>query len=139
MSFEVFTNLQLKGLPAGWWRRAVAVVVAMGVLCWGVAFAANQSVQGAKKDDGGYDTDAPTAILVEAGSGSVLFEKNADELRAASSMMTLMTLEVVFQAIQQGEVKLSDQYIVSENAWRRGGAPAGGPTMFAAIHSRIPV
>src|SRR4051812_27740741 len=139
MSFEVFTNLQLNGLAAGWWRRAVAVVVAMGFLCCGAAFAANQSVQGAKKDDGGYDTDAPTAILVEAGSGSVLFEKNADEPRPASSMMTLMTLELVFRAIKQGEIKLTDQYLVSENAWRRGGAPAGGPTMFAAIHSRVPV
>ena len=36
-------------------------------------------------------------------------------------------------------IKLTDQYMVSENAWRRGGAPAGGPTMFAAIHSRIAV
>jgi D-alanyl-D-alanine carboxypeptidase (penicillin-binding protein 5/6) len=132
-------NLSRNPAPNGLWRRAIAVVVALAFACCGVAFAANQSVQGAKKDDGGYDTDAPTAILVEAGSGSVLFEKNADELRAASSMMTLMTLEVVFHAIQQGEIKLTDQYIVSENAWRKGGAPAGGPTMFAAIHSRIPV
>jgi D-alanyl-D-alanine carboxypeptidase (penicillin-binding protein 5/6) len=96
-------------------------------------------VQGARKADEGYDADAPTAILIEASSGSVLFEKNADELRAPSSMMKLMTAEVVFHAIQQGDIKLTDQYVVSENAWRKGGAPAGGSTMFAAIHSRIPV
>jgi D-alanyl-D-alanine carboxypeptidase (penicillin-binding protein 5/6) len=113
--------------------------IAIGIACGSIAFAANQSVQGAKKDDGGYDTDAPTAILIEASSGSVLFEKNADELRAPSSMMTLMTAELVFRAIKQGDIKLTDQYLVSENAWRRGGAPAGGPTMFAAIHSRVPV
>jgi D-alanyl-D-alanine carboxypeptidase (penicillin-binding protein 5/6) len=46
---------------------------------------------------------------------------------------------VVFRALKQGDVKLTDQYLVSENAWRKGGAPAGGPTMFAAIHSRVPV
>jgi D-alanyl-D-alanine carboxypeptidase (penicillin-binding protein 5/6) len=120
-------------------RRLLAVIVVAAIACGGIAFAANQSVQGAKKDDGGYDTDAPTAILIEASSGSVLFEKNADELRAPSSMMTLMTAEVVFRAIKQGDIKLTDQYLVSENAWRRGGAPAGGPTMFAAIHSRVPV
>jgi D-alanyl-D-alanine carboxypeptidase (penicillin-binding protein 5/6) len=114
-------------------------MVVAAIACGSIAFAANQSVQGAKKDDGGYDTDAPTAILIEATSGSVLFEKNADELRAPSSMMTLMTAEVVFRAIKQGGIKLTDQYLVSENAWRRGGAPAGGPTMFAAIHSRVPV
>jgi D-alanyl-D-alanine carboxypeptidase (penicillin-binding protein 5/6) len=123
--------------------RFVAVLlvgaVAAGIACGGNAFAANNSVQGAKKDNGGYETDAPTAILIEAGSGSILFEKNPDELRPASSMMSLMTLEVVFRAIKQGDIKLSDQYMVSENAWRRGGAPAGGPTMFAAIHSRIAV
>src|SRR3954469_10536651 len=121
MAFKSFINKWLHGAAIRW---LLAGAVAIGIACGATAFAANQSVQGAKKDDGGYDTDAPTAILVEAGSGSVLFEKNADELRAASSMMTLMTLEVVFHAIQQGEVKLTDQYIVSENAWRRGGAPA---------------
>jgi len=104
-----------------------------------MVFAANNSVQGAKKDEGGFDGDAPTAILIEASSGSVLFEKNADELRAPSSMMKLMTAEVVFHAIKQGEVKLTDEYHVSENAWRKGGAPAGGSTMFAAIHSKISV
>jgi len=117
----------------------IAGIVVAGIACGSVAFAANNSVQGAKKDDGGYDTDAPTAILIEAGSGSVLFEKNPDELRAPSSMMSLMTAEVVFRAVKAGDIKLTDQYLVSENAWRRGGAPAGGPTMFAAIHSRVPV
>src|SRR6202040_1778487 len=34
---------------------------------------------------------------------------------------------------------LTDEYRVSENAWRKGGAPSGGSTMFAAIHSKIPV
>ena len=75
----------------------------MAVGCGGVVYAANNSVQGAKKEDeGGFDADAPTAILIEASSGSVLFEKNADELRAPSSMMKLMTAEVVFNAHQEG-------------------------------------
>src|SRR3981081_748997 len=121
------------------WRVRVAVLVAVATARGGAASAANNSVQGAKKADEGYDADAPTAILIEASSGSVLFEKNADELRAPSSMMKLMTAEMIFHAIKQGDVKLTDQYVVSENAWRKGGAPAGGSTMFAAIHSRIPV
>jgi serine-type D-Ala-D-Ala carboxypeptidase (penicillin-binding protein 5/6) len=54
-------------------------------------------------------------------------------------MMKLMTAEVVFHAIKDGQIKLSDEYHVSENAWRRGGAPSGGSTMFAAIHSKISV
>jgi D-alanyl-D-alanine carboxypeptidase (penicillin-binding protein 5/6) len=122
------------------WRGLIAVVIAFAVGASGPALAANKSVQGAPvKKDEGYDTDAPTAILIEANSGSVLFEKNADELRAPSSMMKLMTVEVVFNAIKKGEIKLTDEYVISENTWRKGGAPAGGSTMFAAIHSRISV
>ena len=121
------------------WRRLIAGVVVVAVGLGGLVHAANNSVQGAKKEEGGFDGDAPTAILIEASSGSVLFEKNADELRAPSSMMKLMTAEVVFHAIQQGDVKLTDEYRISENAWRRGGAPSGGSTMFAAINSKVPV
>jgi D-alanyl-D-alanine carboxypeptidase (penicillin-binding protein 5/6) len=120
------------------WHGLIAGVVALAIGAGGIALAANNSVQGAKKDEG-YDTSAPTAILIEASSGSVLFEKNPDELRAPSSMMKLMTAEVVFNAIKKGDVKLSDEYVISENTWRKGGAPAGGSTMFAAIHSRISV
>src|SRR6267378_6584368 len=139
MTSETASSRKSGSVTGRWWRSLMAAAVAAAVGWGGMVYAANNSVQGAKKDDGGFDGDAPTAILVEATSGSVLFEKNADELRAPSSMMKLMTAEVVFHAIQQGEVKLTDEYHVSENAWRKGGAPAGGSTMFAAIHSKISV
>jgi len=119
------------------WLIAGLLVACIG---WsGLVQAANQSVQGAKKEEGGFDGDAPTAILIEASSGSVLFEKNADELRAPSSMMKLMTAEVVFHALTEGSIKLTDEYRISENAWRRGGAPAGGSTMFAVLNSKVSV
>ena len=121
------------------WRVVLAAVLAAAVGWGGIVFAANNSVQGAKKEEGGFDGDAPTAILIEASSGSVLFEKNADELRAPSSMMKLMTAEVVFHALKQGDIKLTDEYRISENAWRKGGAPAGGSTMFAILNSKISV
>src|ERR1700731_2212179 len=119
-------------------RILLAGMIAVGLALGGAVYAANNSVQGAKKADEGYDADAPTAILIEASSGSVLFEKNADELRAPSSMMKLMTAEVVFHAIQQGDIKLTDQYVVSENAWRKGGAPAGGAALFLGNPHRTP-
>src|SRR6266513_2600461 len=139
MAPEISPFRKPKSATPDFWRSLVAAVVAIAVGWGGVVYAANNSVQGAKKEEGGFDGDAPTAILIEASSGSVLFEKNADELRAPSSMMKLMTAEVVFHAIKEGEVKLTDEYRVSENAWRKGGAPSGGSTMFAAIHSKIPV
>ena len=123
-------------------RSAFRCVIAAGVACvigWGGVLYAANSVQGPKKEEGGFDGDAPTAILIEATSGSVLFEKNADEMRAPSSMMKLMTAEVVFHSIKEGTVKLTDEYRVSENAWRKGGAPSGTSTMFAAINSKVSV
>jgi serine-type D-Ala-D-Ala carboxypeptidase (penicillin-binding protein 5/6) len=106
----------------------------------GAAFglAAPNPIPGPKKDEG-FQTSAPYAILVEADSGSVLFEKSADTLVAPSSMSKLMTAEYVFNEIKQGNLKLEQEFTVSENAWRRGGAPARGSTMYAAIHSRIKV
>jgi serine-type D-Ala-D-Ala carboxypeptidase (penicillin-binding protein 5/6) len=139
MAVEISTFRKSRAATGRPWRSLIAAMVAIAVGWGGVVYAANNSVQGAKKEEGGFDGDAPTAILIEANSGSVLFEKNADELRAPSSMMKLMTAETVFHAIKQGEVKLTDEYRISENAWRKGGAPSGGSTMFAAIHSKISV
>src|SRR6195952_239052 len=130
----------LRAAAAFPWRGLVAATLALAIGWGGIVYAANNSVQGAKKEvENGFDGDAPTAILIEASSGSVLFEKNADELRAPSSMMKLMTAEVVFHAIKQGDVKLTDEYRISENAWRKGGAPSGTSTMFAALNSKISV
>lgn len=134
----ILTASRICGRPNGRLWFPVALLLAIGILLGGAAMAANNSVQGAKKDEG-YDTDAPTAILIEAKSGSILFEKNPDELRAPSSMMKLMTAEVVFNALKTGEIKLTDEYKISENTWRKGGAPSGGSTMFAAINSRVSV
>jgi D-alanyl-D-alanine carboxypeptidase (penicillin-binding protein 5/6) len=90
-----------------------------------------------RKDE--FQTSVPNAILIEAESGTVLFEKNADQLIAPASLAKLMTAEVVFNEIREGNLKLDEEFVVSENAWRKGGAPSGGSTMFAAIHSRISV
>src|SRR5437762_13922051 len=84
---------------ARWIRAGVGCVVAIAVACSGIAWAANQSVQGAKKEEGGFDIDAPNAILIDADSGSVLFEKNADQPTAPSTMQHLMTLVIVFDKL----------------------------------------
>jgi D-alanyl-D-alanine carboxypeptidase (penicillin-binding protein 5/6) len=139
MAFDLLSFRRIPLTAGRLARGLIALAVAASVAWGGMLSAANQSVQGAKKEDGGFDGDAPTAILIEASSGSVLFEKNADELRAPSSMMKLVTAEVVFHAIKQGSIKLTDEYRISENAWRRGGAPSGGSTMFAAINSKVSV
>src|SRR5215475_3468440 len=115
--------------------RAAAVLVA-GALALGAAFAANP-VPGAKKDE--FQTKAPRAILIDAESGSILFEKNADELMAPSSLAKLMTAEIVFNEIKQGRLALDKEFTVSEYAWRHGGAPSHTSSMFAPIHSKVAV
>jgi len=87
----------------------------------------------------GDQTSAPTAILIDADSGSVLYEKNADELTAPSSLSKLMTAEVVFHEIKEGRLQKTDEFTVSTNAWRRGGAPSRTSSMFAPIHSKVTV
>jgi len=139
MALQIARSDASKSAAARLRRGLIAAFVVTAVGASSLVYAANQSVQGFKKEEGGFDGDAPTAILIEATSGSVLFEKNADELRAPSSMMKLMTAEVVFHAIQQGDIKLTDEYRISENAWRKGGAPSGTSTMFAAINSKVSV
>jgi D-alanyl-D-alanine carboxypeptidase (penicillin-binding protein 5/6) len=91
----------------------------------------------AKKDE--FQTSAPYAILIDADSGTVLFEKQADKLNPPASMSKLMTVEVVLHQIAQGKLKYEDEMTVSENAWRKGGAPSGGSAMFAALNSRVSV
>jgi D-alanyl-D-alanine carboxypeptidase (penicillin-binding protein 5/6) len=129
----------LRGLLAATFALSILGSIVLSLSWDSAVFAANQSVTGVKKDEGGFEGDAPTAILIEASTGSILFEKNADEMRAPSSMMKLMTAEVVFHAVKEGQVKLTDEYRISENAWRRGGAPSGTSTMFAAINSKVSV
>jgi D-alanyl-D-alanine carboxypeptidase (penicillin-binding protein 5/6) len=90
-----------------------------------------------KKEEGGYQTNVPAAILLDPDSDSILFEKNGDQLVAPASLAKLMTLEYVFNEIKLGHIKLDDEITISENAWRKGGAPSHGSTMFAAIHSKV--
>lgn len=84
-----------------------------------------------------FDTSAPFAILMDASSGTVLFEKNADDLMAPASMAKLGLIDYVFTAIAEGRLSMSDEFVISENAWRRGGAASGGSTMFAELDSRV--
>jgi len=84
-----------------------------------------------------FDTAAPHAILMDFESGTVLFEKAADEPFPPASLTKLMTAEYVFSRLKAGNLSLNDEFTVSENAWRRGGAPSGGSAMFAEINSRV--
>jgi D-alanyl-D-alanine carboxypeptidase (penicillin-binding protein 5/6) len=86
-----------------------------------------------------FDTKAPYAVLMDYDSGTVLFEKAADERFEPASMAKLGTAEYVFNELKEGRLSLDDAFTISEHAWRTGGAPSGGSAMYAEIHSRVPL
>jgi len=100
----------------------------------------NMGFVGGKSGSGNeFQTTAAYVILLDAESGSVLFEKSGDTPTPPSSMAKLMTSEIVFNELKKGTITLDTEYLVSEDAWRRGGAPSHTSSMFAAIHSRVRV
>jgi D-alanyl-D-alanine carboxypeptidase (penicillin-binding protein 5/6) len=84
-----------------------------------------------------FETKAAQAYMIDAETGTVLFSKDADAVIQPASLAKLMTLETTFNAIKSGRLTLEDTFVVSEHAWRTGGAPSGTSTMFAKLKSEI--
>lgn len=84
-----------------------------------------------------FQSLAPYALLLDSASGTVLYEKAADELMVPASLAKLATALVAFQEIAQGRLNLDSEIGISENAWRKGGGVSGGSSMFAQLNSRI--
>ena len=80
------------------------------------------------------DTSAEHALLMDANTGQVLWEKDGLTAMPPASMSKLMTLEVLFQRLKDGRIKLTDTFPVSERAWRTQGSK-----MFVELNSRIAV
>lgn len=98
-------------------------------MCWASAAVAQTE----------FTTRARQAIVMEAETGAVLFQHNADELAPPASMSKLMTVAVIFKALKTGQVKLEDEFLVSVNAWRKGGAPSGTSAMFVPVNTKEPL
>ena len=86
-----------------------------------------------------FETKAAQAFMIDAETGTVLFSKDADRPIPPASLAKLMTMEVVFNALKDGRLAPDTTFKVSENAWRKGGAPSRTSTMFAALNSQIKV
>ncbi|WP_441524469.1 D-alanyl-D-alanine carboxypeptidase family protein [Bosea sp. TAB14] len=84
-----------------------------------------------------FQSQAAFAFLLDSDSGAVLYEKSADDPMVPASMAKIATALVAFQEIGAGRLNLDSEIGISENAWRKGGAPARGTTMFAMVRSRI--
>jgi len=107
------------------WRLCCVLIAGVAMLLSAQAFASE------------YRTAAKQAVLLDAETGAVLFQHNADVLVPPASMAKLMTAAVVFRALKEGRLTLGDTFPVSEHAWRTGGAPSGTSAMFAPLNTRI--
>lgn len=115
--------------------RRVACSVLVAVLLLALPGASDLMAQG--KAEQPYVAKADEAILMDARTGRVLFEKNADQPVPPASMSKLMTMIMVFEALRSGKLTLDQKFKVSQDAWKRGGAPSGGSTMYAELNSEI--
>ena len=69
-----------------------------------------------------FDLPCKAAILMDEDSGTVLYEKNADEQRPIASITKVMTLLLTFEALEQGKISLTEVVPVSEHAYHMGGS-----------------
>tara|TARA_B100001113_G_scaffold6395_1_gene5297 strand:- start:1646 stop:2797 length:1152 start_codon:yes stop_codon:yes gene_type:complete len=84
-----------------------------------------------------FDVKARTAILLDYHSGEILYEKDPDRKIFPASMTKIMTSIIAFDLIKNGELSLSDKFIVSENAWRL--SESGYSSMFIMVGDQISV
>lgn len=81
------------------------------------------------------ETPAEYAIIMDYRTGEVLFEKNARVPTAPASMSKLMTVAIVFERLKNGTLQLTDEFEVSEKAWRE----RQGSSMWVRVDTSIPV
>lgn len=90
-----------------------------------------------------FESSAQSAILIEASTGQVLYEKNADVPMPPASITKIMTLLLGFEALEKGLVKWDDEVIISEKAWRTEGSKmfllVGDKAKFGEIMTGISV
>ena len=86
------------------------------------------------EDESPITTSADHAIIMDYATGDVLYEKAAEAPTAPASMSKLMTVAIVFDKLEKGELKLTDEFSVSEKAWRMGGSK-----MWVRVNTKIPL
>ena len=81
-----------------------------------------ESPEEIQEDQAGDKVSAPSAILMEASTGTVIYEKDADTKRPPASVTKVMTMLLIFDALADGKIKLEDQVSTSEYAASMGGS-----------------
>jgi serine-type D-Ala-D-Ala carboxypeptidase (penicillin-binding protein 5/6) len=83
------------------------------------------------------DVDAKSWVLMDYATGQILASKDADVRVVPASITKVMTDYVVSAEIASGKIHLTDQVMISEHAWRAGGAGTDGSTSFLKLNSQV--
>lgn len=86
-----------------------------------------------------FDTPARVAFMKDLSSGAVLYAKNADMRMPPASMAKMMSVDVAFELIEKGELKLDKVCTVRPETWQQWHGPAAGSTMFLSPGEQVSV
>lgn len=116
-------------------KRAVTILLCLALALFSIlrAYAQEESRTDAAISENGkqsivpagtndFDVPCAAAILIDEDSGTVLYEKNADEQRPIASITKVMTLLLTFEALEEGKISLEDYVPISEHAYSMGGS-----------------
>ncbi|MFA7305251.1 MAG: D-alanyl-D-alanine carboxypeptidase family protein [Hyphomicrobium sp.] len=120
-------------LTQGCARLVASALIALSFMTAGLAASPAFAAEAA------FASKAPRAILIDAATGSTLFQQRADEPAPPASMSKLMTLAVLFRAMKEGRIQKTDEFTMSVNAWRNGGAPSGTSAMMVPVNTKVTV
>ena len=114
-------------------KRISAFLILCAILMFSLCTAASPAVLYAEEEERSEEQDtsqtdtaveisAPSAILMEASTGTVLYEKDADTARPPASVTKIMTMLLIFDALDAGAISLDDEVTTSEYAASMGGS-----------------
>lgn len=101
------------------WIAVLMAAVMIG-LSWSPAVRAEDKTEG--EDTGSVSVTAPSVLLMEASTGTVLYEKDADTRRPPASVTKVMTILLIYDALSEGKIHKEDVVTTSEYAASMGGS-----------------
>ncbi|MEY8353754.1 D-alanyl-D-alanine carboxypeptidase family protein [Lachnospiraceae bacterium 54-53] len=87
-----------------------------------LAVASDMIVQAPATQTDGPALQSPSAVLMEASTGQIIYEKDADSKRRPASITKIMTLILIFDALDSGKIKMTDEVVTSAHAKSMGGS-----------------
>lgn len=103
-------------------KRFLAVFLAAILLFQNIAVVKAEETKTGNADLGAVTIEAPSALLMEASTGSILYEKDAHKQLNPASVTKIMTMLLIFEALDSGKIKLDEEVVTSAHAKSMGGS-----------------